>query len=224
MTRVVFDIETVGEQFEALDAESQEYLLRFAETEEEQQQVRERLGLYPLFGQIVAIGLLNPDSGRGEVHYQAPGGQAAPLEEDGVHFVPGSEPELLERFWRAVAPFDQIVTFNGRGFDCPYILARSMVHGVRPTRELMPPRYRDAHLDLLDQLCFFGATRRFSLDIWCRKLGIVSPKAQGVTGADVGRLFAQGEHLQIARYCARDLAATAALLGRWERFGRYRPA
>ena len=35
--------------------------------------------------------------------------------------------------------------------------------------------------DLLDQLTFYGASRRFSLDFYCRAFGIPSPKAGGVT-------------------------------------------
>jgi hypothetical protein len=85
----------------------------------------------------------------------------------------------------------------------------------------MPNRYGDVHIDLLDQLTFFGASRRrFSLDMWCRTFGIESPKGQGITGYDVKDLFRAGKHLDIARYCAGDLRATASLLSVWETYIR----
>ena len=56
MPRVIFDIETVGKEFSSLDKQSQEYLLRYAETKDEKEEVKERLSFYPLTAEIVAIG------------------------------------------------------------------------------------------------------------------------------------------------------------------------
>jgi hypothetical protein len=85
----------------------------------------------------------------------------------------------------------------------------------------MPNRYGDTHIDLFDQLSFFGATRRkFSLDMWCRTFGIKSPKSEGVTGYEVKDLYKAGRYLDIARYCAGDLKATAELLSVWHTYFR----
>ncbi len=221
MTRVIFDIETVGVDFDSLEEEQQEYLLRYASTEEEVQKEKNKLGLYPLTGEIVAIGMLNPDTMRGRVFFQAPESSVDPFEEDGVVFEPGTEREILEKFWDAVKGFDQFITFNGRGFDCPFIIIRSAIHRVRPTRDLMPNRYSGVHIDLLDQLTFFGATRRFNLDMWCRAFGIESPKSEGISGENVKELFRQKRYIEIARYCLRDIIATAHLFRYWERYVKF---
>jgi hypothetical protein len=98
-------------------------------------------------------------------------------------------------------------------------MVRSAVHKIKPKRDLMPNRYGDAHLDLFDQLTFFGATRRkFSLDMWCRTFDIKSPKDSGITGYDVKDLYRAEKHLDIARYCAGDLKATAQLLNVWDNY------
>ncbi len=73
MSRIVFDIETIGADFDALDLSQQEYLLKYAETEEDAEAVKESLGLYPLTGEIVTIGLMNPDTLKGVLYFQAPG-------------------------------------------------------------------------------------------------------------------------------------------------------
>jgi len=83
----------------------------------------------------------------------------------------------------------------------------------------MPNRYGDVHIDLFDQLTFYGASRRkFSLDMWCRTFNIKSPKADGITGCEVRELYRSDRHIDIAKYCAGDIRATAELLSIWESY------
>jgi DNA polymerase elongation subunit (family B) len=224
MSRVIFDIETVGKDFESLDRPIQEYLLRYAETEGEKEEIKDRLSFYPLTGEIVTIGLLDPDTQKGKVFFQNVGDPLLPFEEENVLYETGTEKEILEKFWTVIKGYDQFVTFNGRGFDCPFILIRSAVHRIRPRRDLMPNRYNDTHIDLLEQLTFYGASRRrFNLDMWCRTFGIKSPKEGGITGDEVKGLFKAGRHLDIARYCMGDLRATRELLYYWENYIKFSP-
>jgi hypothetical protein len=221
--KIIIDIETIGEDFESLDEMSREYVIRFARTEEEIKAAKEGLGLSPLTGEIVAIGMLNPDTDRGAVFYQAPEVLQEPVEEDGIEYIPDTEAGILRRFWEAVRHYDQVITFNGRGFDAPYLIIRSAVHRIRPTKELMPNRYSLAHADLLDLLTFYGAVRRkYSLHMWCRVFKIESPKQGGVTGYDVPELFRRREYLTIAKYCTGDLFATKKLYEYWDEYIRFR--
>lgn len=222
MKRVIFDIETVGKEFDSLDETIQEYLLRWADTEEKEEEVKEKLGLYPITGEIVAIGLLDPDTMKGKVYFQAPiVDPFLPFEEDGIWYETGTEEEILRRFWDNIKDCDQIITFNGRGFDCPFILIRSALYKIKPSRDLMPNRYNSSHTDLLDQLTFYGVTRKYSLDVWCRFFGIRSPKEEGISGVNLKELFQKGQYLEIARYCARDLIATKKLFDFWDQYIRY---
>jgi hypothetical protein len=83
----------------------------------------------------------------------------------------------------------------------------------------MPYRFdHSIHCDLLDQLTFYGAFRKFSLDFYCKSFGIDSPKSHGITGLDIGRLFEEKRFRQIAEYCFGDVKATAELFRRWEEF------
>lgn len=224
MSRIIFDIETVGKDFESLDNATQEYLLRYAETEDEKEEIKDRLSFYPLTAEIVTIGLLDPDAQKGNVFYQALGEPLLSFEEDNVRYEAGTEKEILEKFWDVIKGYNQIITFNGRSFDCPFILIRSAVHKIKPKKDLMPSRYNETHIDLLDQLTFYGASRkRFSLDMWCKTLGIKSPKESGITGYEVKDLFKAGRYLDIAKYCVGDLKATKELLHYWENYIRFSP-
>jgi DNA polymerase elongation subunit (family B) len=224
MARIIFDIETAGRDFDSLEPAVQDYLLKWAETDEEKKEVRESLSFYPLTAEIAAIGMYDPDNKKGSVFFQNNSDPLLPFEEDGITYETGTEEEVIRRFWETIKTCSQFVTFNGRGFDCPFIMVRSAVQKIRPVRDLMPNRYGDAHIDLFDQLTFYGASRRkFSLDMWCRTFGIKSPKAEGITGYEVKDLYASGRYLEIARYCAGDLKATAELLHVWENYIRVQP-
>jgi DNA polymerase elongation subunit (family B) len=217
MSRVVIDIETLGFPYESFDEVRQEYLLKFAETDAEREEAVQRLSLYPTTAQIIAIGMLNPDTNHGKVVFQAEERIDTFSEDEQVHFVSCSEEEILGQFWNDVTRYDQFVTFNGRGFDCPFLLLRSAILRIKPSRNLMPYRYDPSiHCDLLDQLTFYGATRKFSLDFYCKSFGIESPKSHGITGLDLGRLFGEKRYRDIANYCLGDVKATAELFRRWE--------
>ena len=60
---LVFDIETAGKNFDELSQWDQDYLLNNLEKQNEnKKEAKERTGLYPLYGQIVSIGMFNPES------------------------------------------------------------------------------------------------------------------------------------------------------------------
>ena len=221
MSRIIFDIETAGKDFNSLEPAVQDYLLKWADTEDEKKEVKDSLSFYPLTAEIVTIGMYDPDNNKGFVFFQNNADPLLPLEEEDMRYETGTEQEIIRKFWDTIKGYKQFITFNGRGFDCPFILVRSAMHKIRPVRDLMPNRYGDTHIDLFDQLSFFGATRRkFSLDMWCRTFGIKSPKSEGITGYEVRDLYKAGRYLDIARYCAGDLKATAELLSVWHTYFR----
>ena len=216
ISRVVFDIETLAYPFDSFDEAQQAYLTKLAKSEEERIEAIQRLSLTPLTAQVLAIGMLNPDTHQGKVFYLGPEESRSLVDDGLVSLVPCSEKEILENFWNSVSHYKQIITFNGRGFDCPFVMLRSALLGVKPTRNLMGYRYAtNEHCDLLEQLSFYGATRRFNLDFYCKAFGITSPKEEGITGLDMAQLYGEKRFREIAEYCLRDVKATAELFNRW---------
>ncbi|MEK7193522.1 MAG: ribonuclease H-like domain-containing protein [Patescibacteria group bacterium] len=231
--KLILDIETIGEDFDALDKATKENLTRWIKKESDDEEeyklaledLKSGLGFSPLTGQIVAIGMLDYYKNEGAVYYQSPGQKTEETKEDGVTFKPMTEEEMLKRFWEAAQHYQVFITFNGRGFDIPFLMIRSAIFGIRPTKDLMRGRYlyqhnpEALHIDLLEQLSFYGATRRKgSLHLWARAFGIESPKVSGVTGDDVGPLFKKKKYLEIAKYNVGDLRATRALYEKWENY------
>jgi len=236
MPRLVFDIETIGEDFDSLDKTTQEalswWIEKEAATEAEYKKTLEemkgRMGFSPLTAEIVALGVLDYERNQGAVCFQAPGEEVKEFEEDGFKFKQMSEKEMLENFWQGANQYDEFISFNGRGFDVPFLVVRSAVHNIRPTKDLMSNRYLSSqtfgakHVDLLDQLTFYGTMRkRGNLHLWSRVFGIKSPKAEGIKGEDVGRLYKEKKFLDIARYNVADLRATKELYDYWRNYFRF---
>jgi hypothetical protein len=231
MTKLVFDIETSALPLDTFDAVQREYLFREAErlTEEAERiarraEIQHLFNLWPLTARVVCIAMLNADTSRGQVLFPAGEPEQAEEPEGGpIQFIPClDETAMLVAFWDVAKHYDNVITFNGRGFDVPFIYLRSALLNVPISRkDWLGYRYQcEPHCDLADQLTFYGgsrdgAGRRFNLDFYCKAFGIESPKSQGVTGMDVSRLLGMGCYRQIAAYCVRDVQATLRLYHIW---------
>lgn len=227
--RLILDIETSGELFSKLKPRWQRWLLRWAEDEHEKKLIRERTALWPLTGQVVTIGLLRADRDVGVIYYQAPGKKYKSTKIKGVSgitFKTGTEKEILEQLWSVLSRFHreggvQVITFNGRGFDVPYLMIRSAINGVKPSLNLMGrSRYDESlQLDLSERLHFYGAVRKyFPLEFYADAFNIPNPKDKGVDAEMTSKLFRAKKYRTIARYCLRDLQATRQLYHRWSRY------
>ena len=229
MSALIVDIETVGEKWEEVDQQTKVVLAgrvlkmhpEYTEEEVEEAALLE-MGATPFTGEIVAIGVLDNDTKKGAVYYQAKEGSEE-TEENGVKLKPCSEKEMLELFWKLSERYTHFITYSGRTFDMPYIMIRSAIHGIRPKKDLMKNRYLNyqspgsVHIDLFDQLNFYGSFRSLGgLHLACRVFGIESPKDGSIDGSQVGEFFRAGKALEIAQYNARDLFATAALYEKWQ--------
>jgi uncharacterized protein YprB with RNaseH-like and TPR domain len=233
MTTLILDIETVGENWRELDGITQSVLTRWlshsAKNEEEKEalllDIKKGLGFSPLTGFIVAIGLYDLERKKGVVYYT---GESGSIDHEEGEYVlkERSESQMLTEFWDGAKHYDTYVTFNGRCFDIPFIIHRSIAQGVKPSKNLMEGRYpyqqkSCRHVDLQDELTFFGAMqRRPSLHLFCRAFGIESPKGE-VSGDDVAELFAGKKFSKIATYNARDVIATTAVYKKWQDYLSY---
>lgn len=220
MPKLIFDIETVGVEFDSLDDTSKKFLFLRAKDDREREVIKEELGISPLTGRIISIGVLNPETGKGAAYYQQQNGETE--ETDGnMTLVPcQDEKDILRRFWEVATHYDQFITFNGHSFDVPYLTIRSAALKVKPTKNLIGNRYWDKpHLDVYDRLTNFGAVRfKRSLHLWCMAFGINSSKGGEVDGPEVAQFFKDKKCREIAKYCYDDLVATKELYDYWERY------
>jgi hypothetical protein len=226
MRKIVFDIETSAYPFETLTESQQEYLLRYADKEidsaKKQEQVDEAIrytSLYPLTAKCIAIGIFDIDKEKSFVYYESNKVEEWASENDFVHYKGLPEIEMLKSFWNIIKVADKVVTFNGRNFDIPFLMIRSAMLKIKPTKNLMGNRFdTSSHIDLLEQFTFYGITRKFNLDFYCNAFGIDSPKTKEISGMEVKNLYEAGKLKEIATYCSHDIFATYQLYKIWDEY------
>jgi len=223
---LVFDIETVGVEFDSLSETQQEFLLRYTEQETEPtkketmvENAKRCMSLYPFTAKIVCLAMMNTESHKTMVMFDNQTSESWEADEDGVKYQSVPEAEILTRFWKYSAKVDKLVSFNGRGFDLPFIMMRSAMLKIKPSKNFIKNRFdSSSHIDLLEQFTFFGLTKKFNLDFYCHAFGIESPKSQGINGMEVKELYKAGRTKDIAIYCGKDVRATYELFKIWDEF------
>jgi hypothetical protein len=133
------------------------------------------------------------------------------------------EHKLLNTFNEAMSAeeFINLVTWNGRTFDLPVIMMRSLKHRLacRWYYANKDMRYRfsaEGHCDLMDFLADYGACRFMKLGDIARLIGL--PGKTDMSGDKVGTLYeasckdvtlAETYQAKTARYCLQDSIQTA---------------
>lgn len=231
---LVFDIETIGNDFESFDSTTKNSLTHWIQREvggDELRhglilkEVKEGLGFSPLTGEIAALGVYDTVADKGVVYFQSPDIELKDYQEENFTFKPRTEVEMISAFWEGIKNYDKFISFNGRSFDVPFINIRSAIRKIKPTKDLLFNRYLNSqpekvkHIDLLDQFSFYGAMKRKgNLHLYCNAFGIKSPKANGISGNEVDRLFKEKKYQEIAEYNSWDLIATAELYKVWQEY------
>jgi predicted PolB exonuclease-like 3'-5' exonuclease len=206
--RLAFDIETIplapGEyppELDELVAKKLERALKSNPEANRAAETKKVMATDPLLGRIVCIGMYYPNS------------------DTKVTLTDDSEKVILEKFWKAITVFPGIfVGFNTVRFDCPFIVKRSIIHGVKPTNPsfLQFNRYDPypPHFDVM--LALSGREGFVSLKHACAALGIPSSKDGGVVASNVEDAYRAGRIKEIADYCLRDVIATYKLYEKLE--------
>ena len=141
-----------------------------------------------------------------------------------------NERDKIAKFLTFIEDFNpRLVSFNGRGFDLPMIMARAMCYDLsaaayfetndRDSNKSKWENYRSRydgrfHLDLLDHISDFGAVRGLKLDHICASVGL--PGKYDVHGDQVLQLYYSGEQAKIDEYCRSDVLNTYWLFLKYE--------
>jgi hypothetical protein len=228
MATLVLDIETVGQDWDSIPESTQYALTKWIgqqpvsdeEKDRQSEAVKEKLGLSPFTGEVISLAMYDLERQQGAVYFVADDS----VRDYGVgdwKYKVRTEQQLLEDFWETARSYDVFVTFNGRSFDIPFLLHRSLIQGVRPTKELTGQRYLNRqsppyNIDLLDELSFYGAMqRRPSLQLLCDAYNIPYEKA-GMGGEDITEYYINKKYRDIAEKNAADVVATTALFQKWK--------
>ena len=115
------------------------------------------------------------------------------------------ETEIIQSFWKLVdRNCNLFVGHNILDFDLRFIYQRSIIHQIKPSREIPFARFRNAPIfDTMHEWSKWGR-EHISLDLLSRALGIPSPK-EGLDGSKVYPYYCAGKLPEICDYCKRDV-------------------
>lgn len=161
--------------------------------------------LHPEFGEIVALGIgLQDITMVGEPTV-------------GVHT--GNEEDILSVLWQALQENrdGKLVTFEGKRFDIPYILKRSILLNVEPSCKIPMRRFdTQSHFDVGEVLSNYGQGDVFKLGEYCTMYGV--PHNHDSAGSDVYESYKDGKIQDIADHCKDDVLSTMGLYKKVHRY------
>lgn len=167
MVYFILDLETAPLE---LDEKTKEYLMEKATRRE----------MHPVFSKIICIGIKRQDEKPRIYHGD-------------------NERETLEKFWNALGEIftsdDLIVTFNGYGFDIPFLIVRSHINGIEPKIEFNTNKWRmdgSNHFDCMLALSYLGNFTHVALEICCRMLKISYPE-DIIRGEEMVQCYTEGD-------------------------------
>jgi DNA polymerase elongation subunit (family B) len=136
------------------------------------------------------------------------------VEGEPVECLSGDEKEIIKNFWEIAKDADLFIGHNIMEFDLRFIYKRSIIHNIKPSRELNFARYRNNPIyDTMKEWEKWGAIGT-SLHKLSLCLGVTSPKEAGIDGSKVYDYYLDGKSEEIYKYCKRDVEATRSVYER----------
>ncbi len=121
-----------------------------------------------------------------------------------IEVLQGEETEIIKNFWKLAADCNLFVGHNVLDFDLRFIYQRSVIHQIKPSRDIPFTRFRNAPIyDTMQEWSKWGR-EHVSLDNLSKALGIPSPK-ENLDGSKVYPYYRAGKLPEIVEYCKRDV-------------------
>jgi DNA polymerase elongation subunit (family B) len=129
---------------------------------------------------------------------------AEPPSDAPVEAIQGEEPEIIRAFWKLAVDCNLFVGHNILDFDLRFIYQRSIIHRIKPSRDLPFARFRNAPIyDTMQEWSKWGR-EHVGLDALAKALGIASSK-ESLDGSKVYPYYRAGKIDEIIAYCRRDV-------------------
>lgn len=124
-----------------------------------------------------------------------------------------NEKEMLKKFWEIAKDADLFIGHNILDFDLRFIYQRSVINGVKPTRDLSFARYKNNPIyDTAKEWVKWDATR-VGLEHLALAMNIHTPKDE-MDGSQVYGFYKAGKIEEILTYCKKDVETTRKIYKR----------
>jgi len=121
-----------------------------------------------------------------------------------VNVLDGEDKAIIQNFWKLAMDVNLFVGHNILDFDLRFIWQRSIIHQIKPPRDIPFARFRNNPIfDTMQEWSKWGR-EHVSLDTLSKALGIPSPK-ENLDGSKVYPYYRTGKLAEIYEYCKRDV-------------------
>jgi predicted PolB exonuclease-like 3'-5' exonuclease len=121
-----------------------------------------------------------------------------------IQVLQGEETDIIKNFWKLAVDCNLFVGHNVLDFDLRFLYQRSVIHQIKPLRDIPFTRFRNAPIyDTMQEWSKWGR-EHVSLDSLTKALGIPSPK-ENLDGSKVYPYYRAGKLAEIVEYCKRDV-------------------
>lgn len=129
------------------------------------------------------------------------------IDDGPVEVLWGEETEILEGFWQVAVSVTRFIGHNVLDFDFPFIMKRSRILGIKPSRTISFARFRqDPIYDTMHEWTLWNRPS-VSLDTLAKAFGLPTSK-DTMDGSEVAGYFAAGRIEEICDYCKKDVVLT----------------
>ncbi len=133
------------------------------------------------------------------------------VDDEPVQIFSGDEVQLLKSFWDLAKKTNLYVGFGIFDYDLKLIWQRSIIHGIRPSVEIVFDKGTSAPIyDIAYEWSKWtgGIGSKISLENLAKLLKLPSPKNGEVNGQTVSKAYYEGKIQEINEYCMRDVKIT----------------
>lgn len=137
------------------------------------------------------------------------------INDEPVKTLSGDEKKILQDFWEIARTIDLFIGFNVMDFDLRFIYQRSMILGVKPSKELSFARYQKFPIyDVLCEWVKWAFPKKGTLHELAIAFDFPSSKTGDIEGKDVAKAFKDGRIKEICEYCEKDVEVTRQIYKR----------
>jgi len=129
-----------------------------------------------------------------------------------ICLIGASEERILKEFWNFVELADEIIGFNSKSFDWSFLLARSMIRGIKIPKNVLQIK----HTDLREVVYPYNSYMKGKLQEFAKALNMT---VNTENGQMMPIFYEAKEWEKIKAHCNEDIFATLKLYTRCKEIG-----
>ena len=122
-----------------------------------------------------------------------------------------NEKNILEQFWNSIKSAEEIIYFNGDGFDLPFLIKRSLINNVRISDNFSKIKFIDLRKTVNSFFSSYNKYEKGSLNDWANILNI---EIKTENGLKMLEFYEKKNWKAIREHCEEDVYISKLLYER----------